>query len=93
MKRYEIMLVMLVRDHYTEIPMVGLKTQEQIFDTVSDGILKISESIPEDVVNIELSTLKRQGLDGNIAKDEYKQFINLHFGIESFREQINLQEL
>lgn len=26
LKRYEIMLVMLVRDHYTEIPMVGLKT-------------------------------------------------------------------
>jgi hypothetical protein len=25
-KRYEIMLVLLVRDHYTEIPMVGLKT-------------------------------------------------------------------
>lgn len=57
---------------------------------MSDGILKISESIPEEVVNIELSTLKRSGLDGTIAKDEYKQFIKLHFGIESFREQINL---
>jgi hypothetical protein len=49
-------------------------------------VLKLTQCIPEDVVSIELSTLKRDGLESDLTKDQYKQFIMLHFGIETFRE-------
>jgi hypothetical protein len=86
MKRYEFMLVLLVRDEYIEIPMVGAKSQAEIQETLETGIMNIVDALDSSEVAIyRMTHLNR--------KPQFKDFIKLHFGIEEFREEVDLSQV